>query len=124
MKDKLKSICNWLNENYNQESENYSIFAGPKPDVIKYDEHAVISLWACGAIVCVNDLLFFIEEDDGYWFIEENKEYGAECAYQGCFSIAWADSFINAMKNLKEYVYTHGTPVYFSGTDTICHYTL
>lgn len=126
MKEKLNAICNWLNKNYNQDSENYNIFAGAKPDVIKYDEHTAISLWACGAIVCLYDQVYFIEEDDGSWWIKEEPDEYGNCAYQGSFSIAWAESFTNAMKNLKEYVYTNGAPVYFSGISKkiICHYTL
>ena len=71
--------------------------------------------------------MYFIEEDDGSWWINEepDEEYG-RCAYQDSFSIGWAESFTNAIKNLKEYVYTNGTPVYFSGLTEkiICHYTL
>ena len=40
--EKLKHIVNWLNKNYNQNSENYSIFNGAKSDVVRYDEHTAI----------------------------------------------------------------------------------
>lgn len=43
---------------------------------------------------------------------------------QNNFSIGWADSFTTAMLNLKKYVEENGTPVYYSGTTTICNYTL
>lgn len=125
MREKLKEICEWLNNNYNQETENYNIFFGSKPGVIKYDEHTAISPWACGAIVCIEDILYFIAEDDGNWWIneEKNTKHG-DFGYLTKFSIAWGESFIDALKTLKDYVFQHGTPIYFSGTDTICHYTL
>ena len=66
---KLKSIVSWLNANYNQDSEKYSVFEGSKPEVIRYDDHTAISLWACGAVVCIHATLFFLMEDDGHWFI-------------------------------------------------------
>ena len=116
MKDKLESIISWLNKNYNQDSENYNIFTGAKPEVIKYDEHTAISLWACGAIVCFGSILYFIEEDDGYWFTHDGE--------QTSFSIGWAESFADALKKLKEYTEKNGKPVYFSGTNVLCHYTL
>lgn len=122
-KEHLKNIVNWLNKNYNQDSENYSIFNGSKPEVIRYDEHTAISLWACGAIVCMESIMFFIGEDDGNWFLSEDdnhRNYG----YQTNFSIGWAESFYNAMKKLEDYINENGEPVYFSGTNTICHYTL
>lgn len=136
---KLQEIVEWLNENYNQDSENYSIFAGAKPEVIRYDEHTAISLWGCGAIVCIKSIMYFISEDDGNWFCSmyydgsDLDEDGCLPSYvknrpdmglQGIFSIGWTDSFTTAMLNLKKYVEENGTPVYYSGTKTICHFTL
>ena len=125
-KEHLKNIVNWLNKNYNQDSENYSIFNGAKPEVIRYDEHTAISLWACGAIVCIKSIMHFIGEDDGNWFLLDAKrsdkyeDYG----YQDSFSIGWAKSFSDAIRKLEDYTKENGEPVYFSGTKTICHYTL
>ena len=121
-REHLKHIINWLNKNYNQNSENYSIFNGAKSDVVRYDEHTAISLWACGAIVCIGSTIYFIREDDGNWFLSEykNEDFG----YQTHFSIGWAKSFSNAMIMLEDYIKENGEPVYFSGTNTICHYTL
>lgn len=125
-KEHLKNIVNWLNKNYNQTSENYSIFDGAKTEVVRYDEHTAISLWACGAIICIGSIIHFIGEDDGNWFLLEAKrsdkyeDYG----YQDHFSIGWAKSFSNAMIRLEDYMKENGEPVYFSGTNTICHYTL
>lgn len=121
LKEKLESIVYWLNENYNQDSENYSIFNGAKPEVIRYDKETVISLWACGAIVCIGSLLYFISEDDGNWFI---RDFEGDYGLQSTFSIGWAESFSEALKKLIEYTKENGKPVYFSGTNTICHYTL
>lgn len=121
MEEKLNKIIDWLNENYNQESENYSIFNGAKPEVIKYDEHTAISLWACGAIVCIGSILYFIQEDDGNWFLTEG-EYST--GLQSCFSIGWAESFTKALTDLVEYTKEHGKPVYYSGTDILCYYQL
>lgn len=122
----LKGLVDYLNKNYNQDSDDYSIFCGSKPGVVEYNDHIAISLWACGAIVCIYDQMFFISEDDGYWWVnDEEKEYG-RFGYQDSFSIGWAESFINAMSDLKKYVWEHGHPVYFSGLDEkiICHYRL
>ena len=126
MKEELNSIVNWLNENYNQDSENYRIFNGAKPGVIEYNEHCAISLWACGAIVCIYDQIHFIQEDDGYWWFNDEEKDSGRWAYQDGFSIAWADSFANAMTELKKYVWEHGKPVYFSGLPqkVVCHYCL
>lgn len=124
-KDELTLVVDWLNKNYNQDSENYNVFFGSKPGVVKYNDHIAISLWGCGAVVCIYDMLYFVEEDDGSWWIkeEEDKKYG-EYGYQGSFSIAWAEGFAEAVKRLKEYVYANGKPVYYSGTDVVCHYRL
>ena len=122
-KEHLKNIVNWLNANYNQNSDNYSIFNGAKPEVVRYDEHTAISLWACGAIVCIESIMYFIEEDDGNWRLLENdnhRDYG----YQGIFSIGWAESFCDAMKRLVDYTKENGKPIYYSGTNIICHYTI
>ena len=118
----LKHIVKWLNKNYNQKSENYRIFNGAKSDVVRYDEHTAISLWACGAIVCIGSTIYFIREDDGNWFLSESKN--EDFGYQNHFSIGWAKSFSNAMIILEDYIKENGEPVYFSGTNTICHYTL
>lgn len=138
-KEKLPSILDMLNSQYSQDSENYSIIHGPKPEIIRFDEETAISLWACGAIVCVKSIMYFISEDDGYWFcpdwidsenIDEDGMVGrrarlfSSIGMQDSFSVGWIDSFTKAMKNLKDYLKDNGTPVYYSGTDSICHYTL
>lgn len=116
-KEKLNNVLSWLNEEYGQDSEKYSIFEGAKPEVIRFSDDIAVSLWACGAIVCIGSILYFFSEDDDYWYMKDNGS-------QGCFSIGWSESFINAMKSMKEYVDKNGEPVYYVGTGKICHYEL
>ena len=83
--------------------------------------------------------MYFVSEDDGHWFCPMYYD-GSDLDEDGCvppfarkhpamglqdnFSIGWTDSFTTAMLNLKKYVEENGTPVYYSGTTTICNYTL
>jgi len=122
--EKLNTITAWLNENYNQDSENYNIFSGAKPEVIRFDEETAISIWSCGAIVCIRCGLYFIEEDDGYWWYNTINDPYEEIGCQTSFSIGLAKSFSDALINLNEYVEKNGKPVYYSGTEVICHYEL
>lgn len=144
--DKLKAIAEYLNERFNQDSDEYSIFMGAKPQVIRFDNETAISLWACGAIVCIGTLVYFIEEDDGNWFVQEyidantdesdlyRKKKYPKIGVQSIFSLGWGDSFINAFQALNNYVKEKGVPYYYSlGTDengntiysnTICGYKL
>lgn len=48
MKQKLSEIVSYLNTRFNQQSEDYSIFFGDKPQILRYDKETAISLWACG----------------------------------------------------------------------------
>jgi hypothetical protein len=73
-KDKLYQIVEWLDRNYNQDSENYDIFFGAKPSVIRFDDDTAVSLWPCGAVVCIGSLLYFIEEDDAIGFCVRPKK--------------------------------------------------
>ena len=70
-KTELESIVSWLNSHYSQDSDDYSIFNGAKPGVVRYNDNIAISLWGCGAVVCIVDQLYFIGEDDGY-VLDEN----------------------------------------------------
>ena len=127
MKDYLFEIEDWLNINYNQASENYSMINGAKPGIVKYDEHTIISFWKCGAIVYIKELLYFINEDDGNWFINGTKQYCDDDCNWGMllpFSVGLAPSFIEAMQRIVDYSREHGEPVYYSGTDIICHYKI
>ena len=120
-KEKLEEVMDWLNDEYCQDSPKYRIIDGPKPEVIRYDEETAISLWACGAIVCIGDQIYFIEEDDGFWFTKDTEH---NYALQGSFCVGWLDSYTKALRCLNKYVKENGSPVYYSGTDRICHYEL
>lgn len=98
----LNEVTGYLNRNYGQDSGNYDIFYGAKPDVFLYNENTAVALWSCGAIVCIGGLLYFIGEDDGNWFLVHD-------GMQSTFSIGWSESFRNAMQRLEEFVKEHGT---------------
>ena len=104
--EQIKEIVNWLNTDYS--------FIESKSEVIRYNEHIAISPWACGAIICIYDQLHFIAEDDGSWFDRDEPS----------FSIGWIESYTEALTKLKKYVWENGSPIYYSGTSIICHYTL
>lgn len=106
--EKLNKIVTYLEDNFNQSSVNYSLIYGPIPQVIRFDEETAISTWACGAIVCIKHLLYFIGEDDGHWFCNKT-EYNL--GYQTGFSIGWSDSFVKALTDLQDYVKDNGTPM-------------
>jgi hypothetical protein len=120
-KEVLRNVVDYLNSHYNQDSEDYCIIRGARPDTFKCGEHVAVSLWVCGAIVCIGDILYFIQEDDGYWFLDESGE-----AVQDNFSIGWAKSFIEALERLMDFVKENGEPVYFSGIEKkiVCHYRM
>ena len=132
----LNNILDYLNERFNQESEEYSFFNGAKQQVIRFDERTAISLWACGAIICVGQMLYFIQEDDESWFApeyitvedaERNLDFWKNYPHIGMqsnFNIGWIESFSNALKALNEYVKANGVPFYYANTKTICGYEL
>lgn len=90
----LDEVIDYLNDHYNQASEAYNLFLGVKPQIVEYNDSAVISFWACGAIVKINDVLHFVSEDDGNWFISKIGH---------SFHIGWSDSYIDAIQTLKNY---------------------
>lgn len=121
---KLKQIADWLESRFNQETitvDQYVI--QPNVEVLKYDEHTAISLWECGAIVCIGSILYFVGEDDGNWFVCNDDDF---VGFQSAFCIGWTSSFIAALERLEKYVNDHGTPIYWSGNPEkgICHYKL
>ena len=126
-KTELESVVIWLNSHYNQKSDDYSIFNGAKPGVVRYNDNIAISLWGCGAVVCIVDHLYFIGEDDGNWFLRDG-EYRQHNYYgfATSFSIGWIESFTNALNALNEYVKENGIPVYYAGLTKkiVCHYKL
>ena len=98
---KLNSVADYLNGRFTQDSEEYNIGAGAKPQLIKFDEDTLISTWACGAIVCIDDLMYFIEEDDGHWFFNRDVYDNMGCL--NYFNVEWTGSFIQAMSAVSEY---------------------
>ncbi len=98
IRQKLNEIVAYLNEHFHQESKNYDIANGPKSTIVIFDNETIISTWACGAIVSINKIIYFISEDDGRWYYTETENYIGVKAY---FSIYWIDSFIKALDNLK-----------------------
>lgn len=107
--EKLNKIVAYLEENFNQASENYSLIYGAKPQVIRFDNETAISTWACGAIVCIGHLLYFIGEDDGHWFCNKKDKY--DFGYLKRFSIGWADFFLKALTDLQKYAKENGIPL-------------
>lgn len=121
--EKLKSIVDFLNVRFGKSSIEYILLEGLKPRIIRYDHETAISLWGCGAIVCISDNLYFISEQDGHWHID--KEFA--------FSLGWANSFMDALANLQKYVRENGEEVkFYFGKDQngnemygdICHFRL
>jgi hypothetical protein len=88
-KDEIKSLLNkvtdYLNKNYYQSSENYEkIICTDKTNVFTLcDNRCIVSTWQCGAIVSIEKQIFFISEDDGYWFVKNLKDYNGY-EYIGC----------------------------------------
>ena len=129
VKTELEAVVRWLNNHYNQDSDDYSIFNGAKPGVVRYNDDIAISLWGCGAVVCVVDRLYFIGEDDGHWFLREGTDKNIPRNLYGfatSLSIGWIESFTNALNALKKYVEENGIPVYYAGLTNkiVCHYKL
>lgn len=90
----LDGVAGYLNRNYCQDSGNYDIFNGSKPDAFLYNEHTAAGFWSCGAIACIGSLLHFIGEDDGNWFLTHN-------GMQSAFSTGWSESFGMQCKDSK-----------------------
>lgn len=113
----LDNVVEYLNDNFNQQSGKLSIDSGAeKNGVIRYSDNIAISFWGCGAIVCINHIMYFISEDDGNWFISSNDG--------NSISTGWIESFAGALTRLQDYLKVNGTPIYYEGTNRICLYTL
>ena len=113
--DILDEVVEYLNDNFNQQSGKWNIDSGAeKNGVIRYNDNVAISFWGCGAIVCVNDTMYFISEDDANWFISTSDT----------LSTGWIESFAGALTRLQDYLKVNGTPIYYNGTNEIYSYTL
>lgn len=57
----------------------------------------------------------FISEDDGHYFVK----------YELCMGdVCWMKDDISCLSAAIKYIYEHGTPVNFSGTDILCTHKL
>lgn len=124
----LEGVAEYLNDNYGPDESH------PKGVIIyPYADKIVFTCWECGAIVYVNGGIYYISEDDGYWWVEKStfqisgpvtrEVFGYET---GGTCISWAQDIADALIRLKEYVDKNGTPVYYAGIEPprICHYIL
>lgn len=94
----LNQVINYLKDIYDID-KNYRAYGTRCKigKVIKFQNNVFISHWACGAIVCIDEVLYFIMEDDGNWYVK--KDYSL-----GSFSSYWLDSFIKALNLLNDYI--------------------
>lgn len=94
----LSQVINYLKETYDID-KNYKAYGTrcKTGKVIKFQNNVFISHWELGAIVCIDEVLYFIIEDDGNWLVR--KDYSL-----GSFDIHWLESFINALNLLNNYM--------------------
>lgn len=123
----LEGVAEYLNYNYGpDESHPKGVIAYP------YTDKVVFTCWACGAIVYISGGIYYISEDDGYWWVNKStfqdgnwtrEEFGYKTSGT---SIGWAKDIAEAFIRLNQYIEENGTPVYYSGIEPpiICHYVL
>ena len=128
IKSILEDVTEYLNDNYGpDECHPKGVIVYPCTDKV------VFTCWGCGAIVYINGGIYYISEDDGYWWVNEStfkvsdrysrEEFGYKTAGT---SIGWAKDIAEALIRLNKYVEENGTPVYYVGVEPprICHYIL
>ena len=128
-KKKINEVAKWLNDNYSQENElnyfNTVEKSWEKPCIVRYDEHTAVAFWACGAVVCIGSMLYFIWGDDGVWVVNK-METVAGTVIPGIlsgFTVMLAGKLAEALNMIEKYVRENGK--YVEGTGrTIAHYTL
>lgn len=110
--DEIKSLLNevtdYLNANFYQSSENYNkIICTDKTNVFTLcNKRCIVSTWSCGAIVSINKQIFYISEDDGYWFVEnlkDDKGYEFVGCKTGGTSLSHITSITRALNDLLKY---------------------
>jgi hypothetical protein len=63
----LEGVSQYLNDNYGPDESH------PKGVIIyPYVDKVVFTCWDCGAIVYINGGIYFISEDDGYWWVNKS----------------------------------------------------
>ena len=77
-------IIDYLNGKIDQESEILWMKDDGLLPFIGYDKDIVIVLWHCGAFVIIDNIIHFIAEDDGHWFLSNDE----------CFHIDWIPYYI------------------------------
>ena len=96
-----------------------------KPCIVRYDEHTAVAFWACGAVVCIGSMLYFIEGGDGIWVVNERKTK-VGTVISGMlpgFTVMLAGKLSEALTMMEKYVRENGRYVEESER-TIAHYTL
>lgn len=92
--DLIGQIIDYLNDNVDQESEILWMKDDRLLPFIRYDKDIVIVLWHCGAFIIINNIIHFICEDDGHWFLSNDE----------CFHIDWLPYYIEGLnKALSTY---------------------
>lgn len=76
VKSKMDDLLNYLNNKYSQ--KNCWLDHTEKiPTIEKYKE-IIISYWECGAIALIEKWIFFIGQDDLYWFYDTKNYQGLD----------------------------------------------
>ena len=127
-KKKLNEVERWLNENYSQQNElgyDFVEESWENPCIVRYDEHTAVAFWTCGAVVCIGDMLYFIEGDDGVWVVNEKKtKVGTVIpGMLSGFTVMLAGKLSETLTMMEKYVRENGKYVEESER-TIAHYTL
>lgn len=128
IKQILLDLAQYLNDNYGSDGE-------PRPKDVTVYPHAdkvVFICWECGAIVYIDGGIYYIGEDDGYWFVEDDilqdGDYSREVfGYETSgTSIYYAIEIGQAFIKLGKYVEDNGRPEYLVGFEPplISHYIL
>lgn len=94
----LKEVIDYLRKTYNTD-ESWEAYGNrcKTGKVIEFQDSVFISHWDLGAIVCIDEILYFIMENDGSWIAR--KDYSL-----GSFSSYWLDSFTKALNLLNNYM--------------------
>ncbi len=127
-KKKLDEVAKWLNENYSQQNESgfdTVVRSWQNPCIVRYDEHTAVAFWSCGAVVCIESMLYFIWGDDGIWVVNkmETKAGTVIAGMLSGFTVMLAGKLSEALTMMEKYVRENGR--YVEETErTIAHYTL